>query len=65
MAKKCVDEIYAEYKKEKVLLLTGKIPLKNIAKAKRVYPFTKLLLRILTLISGEKVEWLHKETAET
>ena len=35
-----------------------------IDRAKRVYPFTKLLLRTLTLLSGEKIEWLKKETAE-
>ena len=65
MAKKCVDEIYAEYKKEKALLLTREISLDRIAIAKRIYPLTKLLLRTLTLISGEKIEWLRKETAES
>lgn len=64
MEKKSIDEIYAEYKKEKSVLLTRAIPLNKIAKAKRIYPLTKLLLRTLALISGEKIEWLHKETAE-
>lgn len=64
MVKKSIDEIYAEYKKEKSVLLTRAIPLNKIAKAKRIYPLTKLLLRTLALISGEKIEWLHKETAE-
>lgn len=64
MAKRCVDEVYAEYKKDKASTLTREIPLKKIAKAKRVYPLTKLLLRILATISCEKIEWLHKETAE-
>lgn len=65
MAKeKSIEEIYAEYKREKELALTREIPTSRIARVKRVYPFTKVLLQILTLISGEKIEWLHKETAE-
>lgn len=65
MAKeKSIEEIYAEYKREKELALTREIPTSRIAKVKRVYPFTKVLLQILTLICGEKIEWHHKETAE-
>ena len=64
MAKQSIDEIYAEYKREKELSLTQKIPTSRIAKVKRVYPFTKILLQILTLINDEKIEWLRKETAE-
>lgn len=34
--------------------------MRGIRKAKVLYPFTKLLLILLTLISGEKIVWLKK-----
>lgn len=55
-----IDNIFAEYKREKQESVEKGLPLRGIRKAKMLYPFTKLLLILLTLISGEKIVWLKK-----
>jgi len=62
--KRNIDDIYAEYKEEKEKSIGEDIPLNKIRKAKITYPLTKILLRILTVLSGEKTVWLNKDNAD-
>lgn len=58
--KKDINSIFLEYKKAKKESVEKDLPLRGIRKAKMVYPFTKLLLRILAIINCEKIVWLKK-----
>lgn len=58
--KRDIDNVFAEYKKSKKESVDKCLPLCGIVKAKMLYPFTKILLRFLTVIRGEKIVWLKK-----
>ena len=58
--KRDVDDVFAEYKKAKKESVEKSLPLCGIVKAKMLYPFTRILLMLITAISGEKIIWLKK-----
>lgn len=55
-----INAIFAEYKSVKQESAEKGLPLCGIKKAKMLYPVTKILLMLLTAISGEKIVWLKK-----
>lgn len=58
--KRDIDNVFAEYKKQKKESVDKCLPLCGIYKARMLYPVTKILLMLLTAISGEKIVWLKK-----
>lgn len=60
--KKDVDKIFEEYKKRKKEIIEQNLPLTGIEKAKKSYSKTKKLLKIITFLSGENIEWLKGES---
>lgn len=56
--KKDVNIAHEEYKNWKKELIDTNSPLPDVTKAKLKYPFTKVLLKAITLFSGEKISWL-------
>lgn len=56
--RKDIDQIFEEYKKRKKEIIEQNLPITGIEDAKKVYPKTKKLLKIITFLSGENIEWL-------
>lgn len=59
--KKNIDKIFEEYKKRKKEIIEQNLSLTGIEEAKEIYPKTKKLLKIITFLSGENIEWLKGE----
>lgn len=57
--KKNVEVAYEEYKVWKKNIIDNDLPLPSIKKAKTKYPFTKFLLKLITLFNREKIIWLN------
>ena len=55
------QEAFLEYKRYKCSVVKGEEKLPDFRKIKRVYPFTQMLLRLITAISGEKIVSLKQD----
>lgn len=53
--------VFEKYKKEKINIIENNLKLKGITKAKFYYPFTQLLLRLITLSNHEKIYYLNEK----
>lgn len=51
---------FENYKKEKIKIIEDNLKLKGISKAKFYFPITKILLKILTKLNGEKIYYLNE-----
>lgn len=63
--KQDVEHAFVEYKEAKRRFEKEDISMRCIKKAKGIYPFTQLLLKLITILGGEKVVWLKKENENT
>lgn len=55
---------FDNYKKEKIKIIENNLKLYGINKAKFYYPITKLLLKIITIINGEKIYYLNEKNIQ-
>lgn len=56
--------IFEQYKIEKKKIIENDIELKGIAKSKVSYPIIKQLLKFITMINGEKINWISEKNIQ-
>lgn len=55
---------FQNYKKEKIKIIENNLRLHGVIKAKFYFPITKLLLKIITKSSGERIYYLNKKNVK-
>lgn len=55
---------FENYKEEKIRIIENNLKLQGISKAKFYFPITKLILNIMTKVSGEKIYYLNEKNVE-
>lgn len=56
---------FEKYKKKKIEIIEKNLKLEGIRKAKFYFPITKILLKIITKINGEKIYYLNEKNVMT
>ena len=59
------ETAFENYKKEKIKIIENNLKLKGISKAKFYFPITKLLLKIMTKVSGEQIYYLNEKNVKS
>lgn len=55
---------FEDYKKEKIRIIENNLKLQGVIKSKFYFPITKLLLKLITKASGEKIYYLNEKNVE-
>lgn len=58
---KAAEIAFEKYKKEKIKIVEENLKLQGIVKAKFYFPITKLLLKIIAKVNGEKIYFLNEK----